>query len=80
MRKKALSHRRQIRCRNAFEIAGKDDCFVPAQVTLAADNMLRADNPAVPQPRALRYAWYNYGEAILFTRDGLAVSLFWKQL
>ncbi len=66
--------------RNAFEIAGKDGCFVPAQVTLAADNMLRADNPAVPQPRALRYAWYNYGEAILFTRDGLAVSPFWKQL
>ena len=63
-----------------FEIAGEDGVFVPAKVMLAEDGWLVAESEKVPDPYALRYAWYNYGKASLFTEDGLAVSPFWLEI
>lgn len=66
--------------RPAFEIAGMDGAYVPAQVSLLEGNILCAQSEKVDTPQALRYAWYNYGEATLFTEGGTTISPFRKTI
>lgn len=61
-----------------FEISGEDNLFYPAKADVIHGNMLCISNPAVKFPSAVKYAWYNFGEAVLFTESGNPVSPFFK--
>lgn len=63
-----------------FWISGADEKFVPAQVKLLSNHLLCAESESIENPQALRYAWYNFGEASLFTESGTAISPFRKSL
>ena len=52
-----------------FEIAGEDGIFHPAQAELDR-NRIHLTSDAVSHPVAARYAWVNYGEIHVFSRDG----------
>lgn len=65
---------------NSFEIAGADGKFVPAQVNVIENNLICAESEDIEYPCALHYAWYNFGEATLFTELGIAASPFQKQI
>ncbi|WP_295218592.1 hypothetical protein [Ruminococcus sp.] len=65
---------------NPFEIAGADGKFVPAQVNVIENDLICAESESIEYPCALRYAWYNFGEASLFTESGIAASPFLKQI
>ncbi len=59
----------------AFEVAGADRRFYPAQATIEGDTVvLRA--PQVPQPVAVRYAWTNDPDANLYGGSGLPAAPF----
>ena len=58
-----------------LEIAGADGRFVPAQTHLQESTLtLTAAN--VPQPRAVRYAWYDNPPVSLFNTAGLPAAPF----
>ena len=61
-----------------FEISGEDNLFYPAKADVIHGNVLCISNPAVKFPSAVKYAWYNFGEAVLFTESGNPVSPFFK--
>ena len=61
-------------------VAGMDDIFYPAEVELTASDTIRIFSPSVDMPQSVKYAWYNYGEAAWFTKNGLAVPSFRKTL
>lgn len=63
-----------------FWISSLDGKFVPAQVKLLSDRLLCAESESIEEPQALRYAWYNFGEASLFTESGVAISPFYKKI
>ncbi len=67
-----------IRCTNSFpfEIAGKDGKFYNAETVVFNGSMLCAESPEVKYPCCIRYAWYNFGEASLFTKSGYPVPPF----
>ena len=50
-------------------ITGEDGIFHPAQAELDR-NRIHLTSDAVPHPVAARYAWVNYGEVHVFSRDG----------
>ncbi|HEY0661172.1 MAG TPA: sialate O-acetylesterase [Lysobacter sp.] len=61
---------------HGFEIAGDDRRFHPARATIAGNSVIVASD-AVPQPRAVRYAWRdNPDDADLTNREGLPASPF----
>ena len=57
-------------------LAGPDGQFAPAQVSVIGTDTLLAQSPAVPDPRAVRYAWYNFGPAGLYGGTGLPAAPF----
>lgn len=57
-------------------LAGPDGQFAPAQVSVTGTDTLLAQSPAVPDPRAVRYAWYNFGPAGLYGGTGLPAAPF----
>ena len=61
---------------SAFELAGKDKQFYPAQAQVNADGTLTLSSPHVAQPLYARYAWYNYGPVTLFGKNGIPASPF----
>lgn len=59
----------------AFEIAGADRVFHPANAVIQRNTVL-VSSPAVKEPVALRYAWFNAPEANLFNGAGLPAAPF----
>lgn len=57
-----------------FELAGPDGVFVTAEARIIAPDMLLVQSPAVREPRAVRYAWYNFGPAELYGGSNLAAA------
>lgn len=64
-----------------FEIAGEDQQFHHAQA-MQNGNTVVVYSPAVPSPKAVRYAWSSNPDGNLFSKSGLPVSTFrsdnWK--
>lgn len=63
-----------------FEISGEDNLFYPKKADVIHENMLCISNSAVKFPSAVKYAWYNFGEAVLFTESRNPVSPFFKSV
>ncbi|PTY06343.1 sialate O-acetylesterase [Opitutaceae bacterium EW11] len=63
----------------AFEIAGADAVFHPADARLDGASVVVRSND-VPQPVKVRYAWANAPKTPLFNRDGLPASPFQASL
>ena len=61
--------------RIAFEVAGEDKKFVPAEGRVDGDAVLVSAS-AVKAPVAVRYAWRNSPDARLFNGDGLPAAPF----
>lgn len=61
--------------RVAFEIAGADKKFVPAEARVRGDTVV-VSAEAVPEPVAVRYAWRNSPDARLFNGAGLPAAPF----
>lgn len=59
----------------AFEIAGADKKFVPAQA-LIRGNKLLVSSPAVPKPLHVRFEWTEEGKANFYNKDGLPAMPF----
>ena len=59
----------------AFEIAGADHKFYPAQAEIEGESVL-VSTPGIPEPVAVRYAWTNAPEAHLKNAAGLPASPF----
>ena len=57
-----------------FELAGPDGVFVTAEARIIAPDMVLVQSPAVREPRAVRYAWYNFGPAELYGGSNLAAA------
>lgn len=64
----------------AFQVADADGNFHAAQAEQIAPCQLRITCSEVPFPTAVRYAWYNYGAATVFTQSGMAISSFERSL
>jgi sialate O-acetylesterase len=58
-----------------FEIAGKDEIFVPASAVIQGSSVL-VSAPLIRSPLAVRYAFKNTDEASLLNSDGLPASSF----
>lgn len=61
--------------RVAFEVAGEDGKFVPAEARVAGGDLL-VSAKAVKAPVAVRYAWRNSPDARLFNGEGLPAAPF----
>lgn len=62
-----------------FEIAGDDGVYYPAQFELGgkdAPGKITLTSGNVPEPKSARYAWYNYGPATVFGKNGLPLAPF----
>ena len=60
----------------SFAIAGADGKYFWAEAVVEQDTVL-VWSPAVPEPRAVRYAWARYpGNANLYNREGFPASPF----
>ncbi len=65
----------ELRQQGGFEVCGTDGIWHPAEATVIQDEILvRSD--AVPHPLAARYAWYNYGDVTVFSKNGLPLAPF----
>ncbi|MGB6132708.1 MAG: sialate O-acetylesterase [Acidobacteriaceae bacterium] len=60
---------------DAFEIAGADHHFVPAQARIDGETVI-VSSPAVSRPVYVRYAWKGYVANNLFNAAGLPASTF----
>lgn len=60
---------------DAFEIAGADHHFVPAQARIDGETVV-VSSPSVPHPVYVRYAWQGYVANNLFNAAGLPASTF----
>lgn len=58
-----------------FEVAGADGVYHPARGTVQLDSVT-VWSDAVAQPETVRYAWFNYGNANLYSAAGLAAAPF----
>lgn len=63
----------------AFELAGADGVFHPADVKAAGDGVT-ITSTAVPQAVSVRYAWSNSPKAPLYNQDGLPAAPFRLQV
>ncbi len=59
----------------AFEVAGVDQIFSPATARIDGEDLL-VSSPGVPEPVAVRYAWWNNPAVVLVGADGLPASPF----
>lgn len=59
-----------------FELAGEDDVFYPAKAELSSQNEVSVSSATVKEPRAIRYAWTNYGKVTLYGDNQLPVAPF----
>jgi len=59
----------------AFELAGADRKFFPATAQIEG-NHLSISSPDVPEPVAVRYAWWNQPNVVLFGASGLPAPPF----
>ena len=57
-----------------FQLAGADGVFAEASARIVAPDLVVVHSPAVAAPRAVRYAWYNFGPAELYGGTGLAAA------
>ena len=60
----------QSRTGSGFQIAGEDQVFKPARVSVSGNRVV-VSSPYVPHPRAVRYAFANEAEATFFNGAGL---------
>jgi sialate O-acetylesterase len=60
----------------AFEIAGEDKVFQPAQAKLEGTNSVVLSHESVPNPVAVRYCWRNAPSACLWDEEGLPAAPF----
>ncbi len=58
-----------------FEVAGRDQHFVPAQARIDGDTVV-ASAATVPKPVYVRYGWCDYCACNLYNKDGLPASPF----
>lgn len=61
---------------DAFEIAGDDRVFYPANAKIVMGKEVFVKSPKVPNPVAVRYAWYNWVIGTLFDTNHLPASSF----
>ncbi len=59
-----------------FEIAGEDKVFYPAKAEIVNRRNVLVKSDFVPNPVAVRYAWYNWGVGTLFDTNLLPASSF----
>ncbi len=59
----------------AFEIAGADHRYLPAEATIEGETVV-VMAPTVTAPVAVRYAWHNFPDAGLFNGAGLPAAPF----
>ena len=63
-----------------FEIAGCDGVYYPAEFAFGGTdgklNTITLMSKKVEEPRFARYAWYNYGPATVFGKNGLPLAPF----
>lgn len=59
----------------AFEVAGANQIFSPATARIEGTDLL-VSSPEVPEPVAVRYAWWNNPAVLLVGADGLPASPF----
>jgi len=59
----------------AFELAGADKKFFPATAQLEGDHLM-ISSADVPEPLAVRYAWWNQPLVVLFGESGLPAPPF----
>lgn len=57
-----------------FQLAGTDGVFHNAAAQIVSRDTVRAVCHAVPEPAAVRYAWYSFGPAGLHGGSGLAAA------
>jgi sialate O-acetylesterase len=60
---------------DGFTIAGEDRQFVPATAEIRGKSVV-VSSPAVPNPKAVRYAWEGFPSVSLFDENGLPASPF----
>lgn len=60
----------------AFEIAGEDRVFYPANATIFKYRSIKVSSEKVTKPVAVRYAWSNYIEGNLYNSNLLPASSF----
>lgn len=60
---------------SAFEVAGDDHKFVPAQARIEGQTVV-VSSSALPKPRFVRYAWSNGAGGGLYNQAGLPASTF----
>ncbi|MDQ2835463.1 MAG: sialate O-acetylesterase [Acidobacteriota bacterium] len=61
--------------KSAFEVAGEDHRFVPAQARIEGQTVV-VSSSALPRPRFVRYAWSNEAGGGLYNQAGLPASTF----
>jgi len=66
----------ELRGQAGFELAGADGIFQPAQPQLLGPDTVCLASGAVAQPAAVRYAWYDFGPAVLYGGTGLPAGPF----
>ena len=63
-----------------FEVAGSDGKYYPAQFAFGQEkdslNTITLTSPKVEEPVFARYAWYNYGPATIYSKNGLPLASF----
>jgi sialate O-acetylesterase len=59
-----------------FELAETDGKFAPAQAEILKDGTIRVFSVGIPQPTAVRYGWFNWGEVSLYNADKLPAAPF----
>jgi sialate O-acetylesterase len=59
-----------------FEIAGKDKVFYPAEAQIVDQTDVLVNSESVPNPVAVRYAWFNWIEGTLYDTNLLPASSF----
>ena len=63
-----------------FEVAGSDGRYYPAQFAFGQEkdslNTIILTSPKVEEPVFARYAWYNYGPATIYSKNGLPLASF----
>ncbi|RHJ94923.1 hypothetical protein [Parabacteroides bouchesdurhonensis] len=63
-----------------FEVAGEDECFMPAEAIIENDNVLVFCPDSLQKPVYIRYAWKDYTEANLVNAEGLPTSTFMDKI
>ena len=70
-----FDHAEGLKGSKGFELAGSDDVYVPAAVTIEGSSLL-IEAPRVSNPHRIRYAWGQVPDANLVNHTGLPASPF----